>query len=151
MSSDIQNTADSQRILVTEGEWQGWYYSTGDAFNAHVGPFYYREQEDGSRVCAMRVEPRHLNGGGMMHGGALMTFADYCLYVFGATLGNPHMVTLSLTSDFVGAVPPGALIECTGEVVRSTRSLVFVRGTITTGGETALSFSGILKKITPRG
>lgn len=151
MNSDTHNSEDSQRILVTEGEWQGWYYSTGDAFNAHVGPFYYREQDDGSRVCAMRVEPRHLNGGGMMHGGALMTFADYCLYVFGATLGDPYMVTVSFSSDFVGAVPPGAIVECTGEVIRNTRSMVFVRGLMTANGETVFSFSGVLKKIKPRG
>lgn len=151
MTSDTDSIANPQRILVTEGEWQGWHYSTGDAFNAHVGPFYYRDLEDGTRVCAMRAEPRHLNGGGMMHGGALMTFADYCLYAFAATLGDPNMVTVTFQSDFVGAVPPGAVVKCTGEVVRNTRSMVFVRGLMTVEGETVFSFSGILKKIRPKG
>lgn len=141
----------SQHIPVEDGEWKGWHYSTGDAFNAHVGPFYHRLREDGAPVCAMRVEARHLNGGGMMHGGALMTFADYCLYVFAATLGDPHMVTVSFSSDFVGAVPPGAVVECTGEVIRSTRSMVFVRGLMTVESETVFSFSGVLKRIRPKG
>ncbi|HEY4546536.1 MAG TPA: PaaI family thioesterase [Pedomonas sp.] len=154
MTSDTHHAAEqaggSQRVLVEEGEWQGWYYSTGDAFNAHVGPFYYRDDENGARVCAMRAEARHLNGGGMMHGGALMTFADYCLYAFASILGDPHMVTASFNSEFVGAVPPGAIVECRGEVIRSTRSMVFLRGLMTVEGETVLSFSGILKKVRPK-
>lgn len=150
MDRMTDNASGSQRVLVKDGEWQGWYYSTGDAFNAHVGPFYYREREDGTPVCAMRVEARHLNGGGMMHGGALMTFADYCLYVFGATLGDPHMVTVSFNGEFVGAVQEGAVVECTGEVIRGTRSMVFLRGLMAVGDETVFSFSGVLKKIRPK-
>lgn len=142
--------AESQRILVEEGDWRGWFYSTGDAFNAHAGPFYYRQREDGTPLCAMRVEDRHLNGGGMMHGGAIMTFADYCLYVFAAALGDARMVTVSLGGEFVGAVPPGAMVECTGEVIRSTRSMVFLRGLMTAQGAPVYSFSGVLKKIGPK-
>ena len=32
MTSNTDGTQSSQRILVAEGEWQGWHYSTGDAF-----------------------------------------------------------------------------------------------------------------------
>ena len=150
MDNDTNQPAGSQRVLVEDGDWRGWFYSTGDAFNAHVGPFYYRLRDDGTPVCATRVEARHLNGGGMMHGGAMMTFADYCLYVFGATLGDPYMVTVSFNGEFVGAVQEGAVVECTGEVIRSTRSMVFLRGLMTTNGEAVFSFSGVLKKIRPK-
>ena len=38
----------------------------------------------------------------------------------------------------------------TGEVVRAGGSLIFVRGQITTGDRTLMTFSGIIKKFTPR-
>ena len=143
-------SAGSQRVPVEDGEWRGWYYSTGDAFNAHAGPFYYRLQEDGTPVCAMRVEARHLNGGGVLHGGAIMTFADYSLYVFAAALGEARMVTVSFSGEFVGAVQEGAVVECTGEVIRSTGSMIFLRGLMKTDGAPVFNFSGVLKKLRPR-
>src|SRR5690606_29499128 len=141
----------SQHIPVEDGEWKGWHYSTGDAFNAHVGPFYHRLREDGAPVCAMRVEARHLNGGGMMHGGALMTFADYCLYVFAATLGDPRGVRVPVGRGCGGAVRPGAVVAGTGEVSRSTGSRVVVRGLLAVGSEAVVSFAGGLRRIRPKG
>src|SRR3712207_7856955 len=56
----------------------GWTMFTDEAFEGMVGPFYYRADGDGAR-CAFRAEARHLNAGGRMHGGCLMTFADFAL------------------------------------------------------------------------
>ena len=33
------------------------------------------------RVCAFLAEKKHMNGGEFMHGGCVMTFADFCLFV----------------------------------------------------------------------
>jgi uncharacterized protein (TIGR00369 family) len=95
----------------------------------------------------MRTEAKHMNGGGFMHGGALMTFADYAIFIFAREqLTESSSVTASLNADFVGAVPPGALLECRGEVVKGGRSLVFLRGLMTVEGETVFSFSAVIKK-----
>ena len=45
----------------------------------------------------------------------------------------------------------GELVECTGEVVKAGRSMVFVRGLITCKGEPVASFSSVLKKTPRRG
>jgi acyl-coenzyme A thioesterase PaaI-like protein len=137
--------------IVKDGEWAGWVLYGNDPFEEHAGPFYYREDGQGRRVCAMRAERKHMNGGGFMHGGALMTFADYCLFVIARdALSDTHSVTATFNSEFVGAVPEGSLVECTGEVVRNARSMVFVRGLMTANGEPVLSFSATLKKTRPR-
>ena len=82
---------------------------------------------------------------------AIMTFADYAIFVIAReALTDGHSVTASFNGDFVGSVPPGALVECTGEVVKNARSMVFVRGLITTGGEPVMNFSAIIKKTRPR-
>lgn len=137
--------------VVKGGEWDGWFLYGNDPFEDHAGPFYYRLQDDGRPLAAMRTEAKHMNGGGFMHGGAIMTFADYCLFVIAReALTDSRSVTATFNGEFVGAVPPGALVECTGEVVKNARSMVFVRGLMTTGGEPVMSFSAVLKKTKPR-
>lgn len=134
--------------VLDEGEWAGWTQFTADPFEEHVGPFYHRRQEQGPILCAMRVSEKQLNGGGSIHGGALMTFADFCLFAFAQDeLHEANAVTVTFNSEFISAVPSGRVIECTGEVIRSTRSLIFVRGLMTSGGSPVLSFSGTLKKV----
>lgn len=136
---------------VTEGEWKDWIQWRGDPFEDHNGPFYYRHEDDGAVRCAFVAEKRHMNGGGFMHGGAIMTFADYCLFVIARDdLQDSRSVTAQFNGDFVGAVPVGSLVECRGEVVKAARSMVFVRGLITTGGEPVMNFSAIIKKTKPR-
>jgi uncharacterized protein (TIGR00369 family) len=136
--------------VMEEGEWAGWTKFIADPFEEHAGPFYHRRYEQVSIRCAMRVSHQQLNGGGFIHGGALMTFADYCLFAIAQDeLHEGPAVTATFNSEFISAVPAGALIECTGEVIRSTRSLIFVRGLMTSEGAPVLSFSGLLKRIRP--
>lgn len=137
----------SRSLAVSEGEWADWSISVGDPFNAHVGPFYHRIDDEGALVCAMEVAPQHLNGGGGLHGGALATFADFCLFAIAGMMGDGDAVTVSLHADFVGAAGLGDRIECRGEVIRSTGSMVFLRGMIARGADPVMTFSGILKKI----
>ena len=103
-------------------------------------------------VCAFRAEAKHMNGGGFMHGGCLLTFADYALFCIGEDALRGHRsVTASLNGDFLDGAGVGELIEATGEVMRAGGSMVFIRGLISTGGRTLLSFSGIVKKVRRRG
>lgn len=135
-------------VVMAEGEFAGWRYWAHDAFEVQAGPFYYREQEDGSTVCAFRAEPRHMNGGGFMHGGCLMTFADYALFSIATReMDGSWGVTVNLSGDFLGAVRVGQLVEARGEVTRGGGKTVFVRGMVTADGAPALSFTGIIRKL----
>ena len=147
-----ENNYASKLIEVTEGEWAGWScYPGGDPFEDLAGPFYFRVGADGRPVCAFRAEHRHMNGGGFMHGGCVMTFADFCLFVIARGVIDGGMtVTATFNGEFVGTARPGDLVECTGEVVKPGRSMVFVRGLITNAGEPVMSFSSVLKKTGPR-
>ena len=89
-----------------------------------------------------------MNGGGFMHGGCLMTFADYALFcIADEELQGTGSVTASMNCEFIDAARVGDLVEATGEVVRAGRSLVFIRGTITTADRPLLTFSAIVKKV----
>lgn len=143
-------------VVVTEGEWTGWtLWVGGDPFEDHCGPFYWREEEGGVRKSAFRAEHKHMNGGGFMHGGCVMTFADYCLFVIARpALMDRSSVTATLNGEFVGTARVGDRVECVGEIVKAGRSMVFVRGLIvnaSNGNDPMMSFSGVIKKTTPRG
>jgi len=152
MDGGEQQAQGARLVEVTEGEWAGWStWIGGDPFEDQAGPFYWRADADGRLRSAFRAEPRHMNGGGFMHGGCIMTFADYSLFVLAReALADSFGVTATFSSEFVGSVHVGDLVECTGEIVKAGRSLIFVRGLITTGGEPVMSFSGTIKKTRPR-
>jgi acyl-coenzyme A thioesterase PaaI-like protein len=138
-------------LPVREGEWAGWGRYDTDPFEAMTGPFYARRDERGAVVCAFRAGPKHMNESGATHGGCLVTFADYSLFMIAEdALAGSGSVTASLNAEFVDAGRLGELIESRGEVVRAGASLVFVRGLVCAGARPLLNFSAIVKKIRPR-
>jgi uncharacterized protein (TIGR00369 family) len=133
---------------IAAGEWAGWSAYSGDPFEDLAGPFYARTDESGQVVCAFRAERRHMNGSGNMHGGCLLTFADYSIFMIGReALSGSGSVTASMNAEFVDGSQEGDLIEARGEVVRAGGSMVFLRGLVTTGGRPLLNFSAIIKKV----
>jgi uncharacterized protein (TIGR00369 family) len=136
-------------ILLTDGPFKGWStWSEGaDPYETSIGPFVYRVDEDGPR-CAFEPKRAHRNGGGAIHGGALMSFADFALFVIAQeALADCRAVTLSFNAEFIGPGGLDGMVEARGEVLRSTRSIVFVRGLVTQASHPLLAFSGTLKKI----
>jgi uncharacterized protein (TIGR00369 family) len=136
---------------VKEGEWRGWYVWHGDPFEDRAGPFYMEPGETGWVRCAFRAEPRHMNGAGFMHGGCLLTFADSALFaIAGPELADQHGVTMNLAGDFLGAVRVNQFVEARGEVTRGGGKTIFVRGLVTADLTPVLSFTGIIRKVSPR-
>ncbi|MFI4965402.1 MAG: PaaI family thioesterase [Caulobacterales bacterium] len=151
---NIDNYA-SKLTAVTEGEWAGWSsYPGGDPFEDLAGPFYCRVDGEGRRISAFRAELKHMNGGQFMHGGCVMTFADFCLFwIARDAIEGFRCVTATFSGEFVGTARVGERVECLGEVVKAGRSMVFVRGIISNasaGGEPMMSFSSVLKKTARR-
>jgi uncharacterized protein (TIGR00369 family) len=124
----------------------GWEVFEGQGFVDHVGPFYVRKEASGLRSFGFVAEPRHANLIGVVHGGMLMTLADRALGVgaWDAAEGKPS-VTIQFDMQFLSAVKMGEFAELAPEVVRLTRSLVFMRGTLTVSGKAAAAANGVWK------
>ena len=141
-----------QATVVEEGEFAGWKTWPEEPFEYKtVGPMYFTTDDQGP-VCAMRVEKRHMNSGGVMHGGCLMTLADYALFA----IAHEHIgaesygLTVAFSSEFLDGPKIGERVEARGEVLRAGGSLIFVRGLVRSEGRACLNFSGTIKKIRPR-
>src|SRR5205809_6883881 len=108
----MENTYLSKLITVTDGEWAGWKaYPGGDPFEDLAGPFYYRISDDGRPLCAFRAEKKHLNGGGFLHGGLVMTFADFALFVIARdAIDSARTVTATFNGELVGTAREGDLV-----------------------------------------
>jgi acyl-coenzyme A thioesterase PaaI-like protein len=132
---------------ATEGEFKGWRTWTRDSFETHTGPFWHRTEANGAVRCAFRVERKHLNGAGNVHGGCFMSFADYCLFAIATPVLDGPGVTVSFSGDFLDAAREGELIEATGEVTRAGGSLIFVRGELKSAGRLLFTFSGTIKRV----
>lgn len=136
--------------IATEGEFKGWRTWTRDSFETHTGPFWHRTEEDGRVRCAFRVEKKHLNGAGNVHGGCFMSFADYSLFALASHELQSPGVTVSFSCDFLDAAREGELIECEGEVTRAGGSLIFIRGELKSAERRLFTFSGTIKRVKRR-
>lgn len=150
MNGELQEAFEGP-AKVADGPFAGWLtWSEGaDPYETSIGPFYFNAE--GPQVkAAFQPRREHLNGGGTIHGGALMSFADFALFAIAYNaLRNTRAVTLTCNNEFLSAGDLNGVVEASGEVLRETRSLIFVRGVITQRCQPLLAFSATLKKIAP--
>ncbi len=138
-------------VVITDGPFAGWstWGFGSDPFETVVGPFCFKQEQPGCVRAAFQPVRQHLNGAGAVHGGALMSFADFALFAIArdAIKDLPGVVTLTMNSEFIAAGGLQGWIEAEGEVLKETGSLVFVRGLLKQNGKTLFAFSGTLKKL----
>lgn len=130
----------------------GWSLLPGGGFPAHAGPLWYRPGADGGTpMFAMLADERHTNVHGIVHGGMLMTFADTGLGItVWEALGRTPCVTIQFSIQFLDAVRPGDFVELDAEVLRTSASVVFVRGVLRCGDRRIAAADGVWKAIRPR-
>ena len=121
----------------------------GGGFVAANGPLYLRKLAGGGVQLGFRVEPRHCNPMGILHGGMMATFCDMLLpisaHYLSPELARRFLPTIQLQVDYLGASPLGAWVQGDAQLLRHTRSLVFVQGLVTADGDNVARVSGIFK------
>ena len=132
--------------------WYGWVDLPPDSFAAQVGKMIFRPDGEGRAVVRMFPEDKHLNLGGSLHGGMVMSFIDMALFGGGRCAGmmRAHYVTLDLTTHFLARGEAGKPLDCHVELVRQTRSLAFLQGIVRQEGRACYSFTGTLKRLRDR-
>lgn len=130
--------------LIPEG------YLTDPGFDAaedHVGPFYYRRLDDGFD-CLFLPEAKNCNVNGLVHGGVLMTFADFSLCMVATDhYQQESCSTISFNASFVTAANQGELITCQPHITRKTGSMVFLTGDLMSDGAVVMTFSAVVKRL----
>ena len=129
---------------------EGWVRVPTQAFGTHVGPFY--RPEGNSLLSGFQADERHGNKRGVTHGGMLATAFDVCLgNACWAAAGQQPCATVQLNIQFVGALKLGEFATVQAEIIRTTRSLVFVRGVMSVGDRVVATGEGVWKILAWRG
>jgi uncharacterized protein (TIGR00369 family) len=131
-------------------------FTPPDPFEDHVGPFYFRIEGDTRSAdavhCVLPTLARHGNYLGGVHGGGILTFADYALCLVagraadGGTNGSFAM-TVSIAVEFLNGARIGPPLEARGEPLQVTGRLAFARGSITQEGRTIALWSGVCRHV----
>ncbi|MEM6679799.1 MAG: PaaI family thioesterase [Pseudomonadota bacterium] len=128
-----------------------WRSVQGTGFNSLVGPFEIARDGD-AWIARLTLEDRHINVGGVCHGGVLMTMADIAMGTATFEAGERHpCATIEMDCHFLAAAKHGQTMLCEARQLRRARSLSFMGCTIWSGGRQVLRGSGIWKYLDSRG
>ena len=112
------------------------------------GPLQLLHQGDVVKL-GFRVERRHTNAMGILHGGMMATFCDMLLPMSiqrkHAAAHRRFLPTISLQVDYLAPVLEGAWVEGEAQILRATHSMVFAQGVVQADGAPAARVSGIFK------
>jgi acyl-coenzyme A thioesterase PaaI-like protein len=130
---------------------EGWVRRQAKAFATHVGPFYTPPGGD-KLQCGFLADERHGNKRGVVHGGMLATAFDVALGdACWEAAGQRPCATVQLNVHYIGAVQLGEFALVRSEVLKATRSLVFLRGVMRVGDRTVATADGVWKILQWRG
>src|SRR5579864_8836194 len=120
----------------------GWERVKAHNFGELVGPIWRR----GDPLFGFVATEKHANHINIVHGGMLATFADQSMGMTAmrATGGKTH-ATIELTMQYIAAVKIDEFVESHCEVVRITRSIIFMRSMLKVGDRIVASASGVWK------
>jgi len=137
--------AVADKTATSDPAVTGWEPYRDEGFIGLVGPFWMRQSGD-SYIYAFMAEPKHHNRRGIVQGGMLMTFADQSMAMTARQATNvKRHATIELNTQFIGSVQLGQFVEAHAEVVRATRSVVFMEVKMFVDGRIVVSANGIWK------
>ena len=140
----MSNAAPADRIP------EGWIERRGAVFDRFIGPFYYPPAGSYAR-CGFLADERHANTRGGVHGGMVAAAFDLAFGNAGWDAADQTpCATIEMSMHFVSAMALGEFGVFDTEVVRKTRSLVFLRSTLHVAGRVIASGQGVMKILRER-
>ncbi|MEM7220267.1 MAG: PaaI family thioesterase [Pseudomonadota bacterium] len=129
-------------------------------FNQLVGPYYAQRRGD-AIVVGLRLEDKHCNTRGRLHGGMVSAIFDIALghnvgleivraqgeddSKFDTGVPGGALVTVSLNTEYLGTAQRGDWIEAHATVQRTGRSLVFGNTELWNGAQRIAKGNGIFR------
>ncbi len=117
-----------------------------------MGKLLVRQDDD--TTCRLRMFPTtaHANLPGGLHGGATLALIDVALFASLYVLrqgDSAGAVTLDVSCQFIGSGELEEPVDAVSELLRETRRLAFMRGTVVQSDRLIAAYSGMIRKATP--
>ena len=129
----------------TEAPPEGFRVHEGRSpFMDHNGPFYVKGKGE-TLVMGTYITPRHINHGGIAHGGFIATFVDAAMgYAFATTTDPPGgAVTVSLKIDYAGVAKLGDWVESEVHIQKASGRIIFINVYLVCSGRRIVHASGV--------
>jgi acyl-coenzyme A thioesterase 13 len=137
--------------------------SRSGPFEEANGPLYFKA-ENGAVTLGLRIETRHCNSAGTVHGGMIATICDLALgRNIGFASASPdalvawrnkeagapvkRLVTVSLSIDYAGYASVGDWIEVRTEVQKVGKALAFANAYVLRGDERIARASAVFRDL----
>ena len=118
------------------------------SFEQFVGSKLYEYEVKNDWIYGFQTHTaRHQNQGGSIHGGILMTAIDHILAMHILRQVNPpsRIATIQLNSYFVSRGIAGKFVIARPKIIRRTRDVIFVEGSLLHGNNEFYFARGIWK------
>ena len=109
-------------------DFNTWHVT--EPYEDFVGPFFFKIKKN-KTIAAFNFKKHHMNSIKSLHGGMIMSFADYALFIIGHKYTSKNnYVTISCSTEFLKASFEKGIVYSDGEITKATRSLLFIKGKI---------------------
>ena len=137
MQEPVSNA--DQAVEELEANWaeEGFtLWPPAGQFVPAVARIFARTADDGI-IFRMLATPAHCNAAGILHGGMLSTLADAWLAnnLLAQLPADSHMVTASLSVDFLRPVRPGQVLQSEMDRIKTGSRLCHASGVLLVEGE----------------
>lgn len=133
-------SAHSPRTVAAPDGFQP--FARHGSFAERIGPFYEQAIAEGGFRYGFMAEARHCNPQGNIHGGAMYSFADHIAGHAVVHATQRICATVKFKVEFMAAPPVGGWIEGACDIYRVTRTLAFLRVTLSSAGRTVMAADG---------
>ena len=115
-------------------------------FMKHLGGLSFRKIDDNNYEFSGKIQDVHLNTGGIAHGGYLATIADAGMGTAAHMIASgKRCVTINLEIKFLSAGKLGDDLTGKVQILKKTKTLIFVNCIISNSKEILSSASGTWK------
>jgi len=119
---------------------------TNKGFMKHLGGLELKKINETHYEFIVEVKKMHLNTGKIAHGGFLSTIADTGMGTAAHRVaGDRRCVTINLNVKFISAGQLGDKLKGKVEILKKTKTLVFINCKISNDKEIVVSASGTWK------
>ena len=119
---------------------------TNKGFMKHLGGLELKQISDTQYEFIVEVKEMHLNTGKIAHGGFLSTIADTGMGTAAHKVaGDKRCVTINLNMKFISAGQLGDKLKGNVNILKKTKTLVFINCEISNDKDIVVSASGTWK------
>jgi len=119
---------------------------TKKGFMQNIGDLSFKKIDETNFEFSIKVEEKFLNTGKIAHGGFISTIADTGMgNAAHIAAGNKRSVTINLDIKFISAGKQGDTLTGKVEILKKTKSLVFINCKILSSNDIVATASGTWK------